>query len=181
MNKHFQTKFAGDSNSYSFGLEWDDSKFEEGEIEYTISIKRESLLAEGKEIYQVKVSLKRDENNSDDDPSPPRLIVDYLKNTEFVKELVNIRFDEDFVSEKVVEEAIKSISESLWGPVIGCLIGSGLGVTIDQLLECRNNTRDIKPWFWLRMKRLGNCLKHSFPGMCIKLAYHAVECMIGRG
>ena len=176
MVRRFQTEFDRGNDVYIFGLKWDDTELEEGKISADISVTHHLREEDRTDTHELQVSLS---SEGDGDSDAPVLSVDYTHNGKTEHEPI-MRFDEVYIVDQVLEK----IPAHFFGggdPITGCLIRSGLSVTIGQLIDCRNNTAEVRPWIMKRMYALGSCLKHSFPGMCIKLAYKTAKCIFKGG
>lgn len=173
MYKRYFTSATVGDRSYNFVLEWNDREFEEGYLCFKIIIdswhtdmERRPEYSESF-IFEVAVEPVGDEQK-------PVLKVKFKDN-----DVINLPFDEIFSEDEIIE----MIPGWVYGggdPVCGCLIRSGLSVTIGQLVKCKNQTSD-KSWFWERAKCIGKCLKQSFPKMCGRLAFRVARCIFNVG
>lgn len=173
MSKIFQTNIRNSDRNYLFTLDWDDRSFVQGHIRFKILIDYWNIDSEHKsedrESFQFEVSIE-----SDKEEKKPLLIIRAKD-----KKIIDLPLDDIFSADDVIEK-IPSWVYGGGDPVSGCLIRSGLSVTIGQLVDCKNATAD-KNWFWERTKSMGRCLKQKFPDMCSRLAWRVTKCMLKVG
>jgi hypothetical protein len=173
MNKRYFTSATVGDRNYNFALEWDDREFEEGYLNFKIIIDSwhidQERRPEDRESFTFEVAVE-----ADGDEQKPALKLKFNDN-----ELISLPFDEIFSEDEIIE-MIPGWVYGVGDPVCGCLIRSGLSVTIGQLIKCKNQTSE-KSWFWERAKSIGKCLKQSFPKMCGRLAFKVARCMLKVG
>lgn len=173
MNKRYFTSATVGNRNYNFVLEWDGRDFEQGYLNFKIIIDSWRTNPEGGhkdlESFTFEVVVEPVGNEQ-----KPHLKVKFKD-----VDIVDVPFDDVFSEDEIIE----MIPEWVYGagePVTGCLIRSGLSVTIGQVIKCKNQTTD-KSWFLERAKSLGKCLKQSFPEMCTRLAFRVTKCMFKVG
>jgi|GEM_PF-1819506 hypothetical protein len=178
------TKFTvqRDDDEYEISLGWDNGAFVEGHIEFNISaLKRNIETREEIEPLSATVAIVPNPGHDPESDEVPSPFLQIVVRNEIIghEETINVPLSTLFEESQVVDLIPAYMFSG--DPFTGCLIRSGISTTVAQIIDCKNETAGILPWFWDRVRQLGKCLLVSIPDMSAKMVRKSVRCILRFG
>lgn len=154
---------------YELSLSWDDKAFIDGNVSFRIDVVRRSL--ENRDDIMALDATVSIAANKEGQP----LLIIKAQGKQVAEYKLRDLFDES--------QVIDMIPAWVYGagePITGCLLRSGLSVSVAQILSCRNQTAGVE-WYLARMREIGACLLRAIPDMTASAARKAITCILRFG
>lgn len=172
MKKAYEIHYKHGDDDYLFSLQWNEEEFIDGNLNFKIAVRRwtnKNGHHEELENHELTVAVEEGENGL------PVLVI-YMNG----EKAFSIPLDEIFSVDGILE-AIPAWIYGGGDPITGCLIRSGLSVTIKQILSCKKAIPERIEGFWAKARMIGKCLVQNFPGMCGRLGFRTAKCILRAG